>query len=445
LGDDLLVTRIVLAGLSSNSWFFFYLVQASAHILKLEPTLESSEAMLHYLKSIGCFGAMMLAVCASARADVFLLTNGGQVAGKLLNPDESPREVFVVEPYAGVRLVLPTADVDRQIVKSAAETRYEEVLPLVEDSAAGHWEMSTKCERAGLKDQREFHLEQVLRHDPEHVAARRALGYSHVDGRWQRPNEYMAKQGFVRHRGGWRLPQELAIERRERAYQQQGVVWHKNVKLWRDWIIKGRNRAQEGLANMQAIRDPQAVGALAAQLRRADEPKALKQLYIAILSNFPTNGTAIGALTFVALHDANIRTRERALEALEASRSRVATLAFIKSLRDNDTKMVQRAGVALGYMNQPDVTTLPLIDALITEHKYTVGGGGMTPSFGSGGSGLSMGGKPKTVKKKVQNEVVLRSLTSMYEGVNFGFDQEAWRRWYVQQNTPRGVNLRRGE
>ncbi|MBC8352570.1 MAG: hypothetical protein H8E66_11310 [Planctomycetes bacterium] len=399
--------------------------------------------MSRHLLAISYFCGFLTIVCAPTNADVFLLTNGGQVEGTLLNPKESPREVYIVEPLHGGRLVLQPADVDRFVVKSDVEIRYEEALPQVEDSEAGHWEMAKKCEAAGLKEQQEFHLQQVLRHDTEHEPARRALGYNRVDGRWQRPNEYMAEQGFIRHRGGWRLPQELAIEKRERDNERETLAWRKNVKLWRDWIIKGRDRAAQGLANMRAIRDPRSATALAAQLRQSKEPRALKQLYIDVLAYFPENGTGIGAMTYVALHDADGQVREKALDVLSSTGSRVATLAFMKALGDNENKMVQRAGFALGYMKQPEMTTLKLIDSLITEHKYTVGGGGITPSFGSGGSGLSMGGKPKTVKKNVQNQAVLHALTGMHQGVNFGFDQEAWRRWYVQNNTPRDVNLRR--
>ena len=400
---------------------------------------------MHHIRAISCFSGLLLLVGAPARADIFLLNNGGQVEGTLLNPEESPRKAYVVQPCEGGRLVLQADDVDRLVTKSDAETRYEEVLPLVEDSEAGHWEMAKKCEAAGLKEQQEFHLEQVLRHNTDHVAARRALGFNRVEGRWQRPDEFMAKQGFIRYRGAWRLPQELQIERRERDNEEQTVEWRKKVKLWRDWIVKGRDREAEGLANMQAIRDPRAADALAAQLRQANELRPLKQLYIEVLAHFPENGTAIGALTYVALHDADGLVREKALDVLEKTGSRVATRAFLKVLGDNDNKMVQRAGVALGYMKQAESTTLPLIEALITEHKYTVGGGGIQPGFGNGGGGLNIGGKPKIVKEKVKNESVRNALDAMHQGVNFGFDQEAWRRWYVQQNTPRDVNLRRSE
>lgn len=393
---------------------------------------------------LGC-GGLLLAVCASARADLFLLDNGGRVDGKLLNPDESPRVAYVIAPREGGRLVLQADAVERLVVKSEIETLYEAALPLVEDTADGHWDMAKKCESQGLKEQQEFHLEQVIRLNPDHDPARRALGYSRVAGHWRRPDEYMAEQGFVRHRGAWRLPQELEIDQRDRDNEMQSVAWRKNVKLWREWIVKGRDRAAEGLTRLQEIRDPRSAVALAAQLRQANEPQQLKQLYIDVLGRFPESGTAIGALTYAALNDADPRIRENALEALAKTGSRVATEAFIKGLGDNDNKMVQRSGLALGYMNQPETTTLPLIEALITEHKFTVGGGGITPSFGSGGSGLSMGGKPKIVKQKVQNQAVLHALSSIHQGVNYGFNQADWRRWYVEQNTPRDVNLRRGE
>ncbi|MCB9922880.1 MAG: HEAT repeat domain-containing protein [Planctomycetaceae bacterium] len=402
--------------------------------------------MIRYLLTIGWIGGLATIVCTSARADVFLLNNGGQVEGVLLNPEESPRSTFVVQPREGGQLVLPVDEVERFVAKSEAEARYEEVAPLVEDSEAGHWDMALKCEAAGLKEQQEFHLEQVLRHNTDHEAARRALGFNRVEGRWQRPDEYMAEQGFIRHRGAWRLPQEVAIEQRDRANEELAVAWRKNVKLWREWIVKGRERASEGLANMQAIRDPRAVPALAAQLRQANEPSVLKRLYIEVLSHFPDHGTGIGALTYIALHDADVRVREQALDVLQRGGSQVAILAFLKMLDDNENKMVQRAGVALGYMNKPESTTLPLIEHLITEHKFTVGGGaGITPTFGSGGGGLSMGGKPKVVKEKVKNEAVLHALSGMHQGVNFGYDQDAWKKWYIQQNTPRYINLRRSE
>jgi hypothetical protein len=387
--------------------------------------------------------------CSSAKADVFLLANGGRVDGKLLNPEQSPRKVYLVQPDGGGQLTLVGSDVERVLVTSEVERKYQDILPTLPDSEAAHWDMAQKCEKAGLKEQRAFHLEQVVRHNHDHEAARYALGYSRVEGRWQRQEEFMAEQGFIRHRGGWVLPQELALKEREREHEVVVVEWRKKVKLWRTWVIKGRSKAAEGDRNLREIRDPRATEALAAVLKQDKEPRELKQRYIEVLGRFDDNRLAIDALVWAALNDVDSRIREKAVDELAEAGSNRAVQAFVKALEHNENKMVLRAAVALGLM-QDRTTTLPLIEALFTEHKRVVGGGGIAPTFtkgpnGGGGGGLNVGGKPKVVKLKVKNEPVLRALTTMHTGVNYGFNQEAWRKWFVDQNTPRNVNLRRTE
>ena len=68
--------------------------------------------------------------------------------------------------------------------------------------------MAEWCREAGLNDEREKHLEELLLLDAEHKGARAALGYTKVDGRWVLPEEHMRSLGYVRFEGGWRLPQE---------------------------------------------------------------------------------------------------------------------------------------------------------------------------------------------------------------------------------------------
>ena len=59
---------------------------------------------------------------------------------------------------------------------------------------------------------------------------------------------------------------------------------------------------------------------------------------------------------------------------------------------------------------------------------------------------MSMGGKkPTMIKKDLNNSEVLAALTSLHNGVNFGYDQAAWKRWYIQAKTTVDVNLRRSE
>ena len=89
--------------------------------------------------------------------------------------------------------------------KSDAERWYEKWLPKMPDTAEGNWIMADECRKRGLASQRELHLEGVLKHDPEHAAARKTLGYGKVDGRWVKTEDWMTDRGYVRHRGSWRL------------------------------------------------------------------------------------------------------------------------------------------------------------------------------------------------------------------------------------------------
>lgn len=388
----------------------------------------------------------LLVTCTAAQADVFLLANGGRVEGKLLNPRETPRRVYVVQPTDGGSLTLARSDVSDVVSKPDLYSRYQAALPLMADTEAAHLDMAEKCRKANLADERDFHLEQVLRHNSDHTEARYALGYSKLDGKWQKQDAWMAEQGYVRHRGAWKLPQELVIEQREKAYDDQIIEWKKRVKLWRSWVLKNRERATEGAANLQGIRDPRAASAVGNLLKQEQDPRVLKELYVAVLSRFSSDGAAIGALTWAGLHETDRHVREKALEALAEGGSTVAVQAFIKTLKDDKNVMVHRAAIALSHMKNPRMSTLPLIDALITEHKRTVGGGGIQPTFGSGGSGgLNVGGEPKVIKEKFRNDPVLHALSALHAGVNYGFDQAAWKKWYVAQNTPQSVNLRRRE
>ena len=62
-------------------------------------------------------------------AEVFLLANGGRVEGELLNPDQKPRESYLVRTVTGGQLTLSKDQVKRVVALSEAELRYEELLP----------------------------------------------------------------------------------------------------------------------------------------------------------------------------------------------------------------------------------------------------------------------------------------------------------------------------
>src|SRR5690606_30513229 len=103
---------------------------------------------------------------------------------------------------------------------------------------------------------------------------------------------------------------------------------------------------------------------------------------------------------------------------------------------------VNLAGYALGKIGDPAAIS-PMIDALVTSHKYLIqpegpgGGNTFNPTFSSGpgglsGGGLSMGGNgPKLIQKDERNGAVLQALIKLSGKQNFEYDEAAWRAWFV--------------
>jgi hypothetical protein len=318
------------------------------------------------------------------------------------------------------------------------------------DDLEGHWKMAEWCREKKLDEHRIEHLEKVIALDPDHEAARRALGYSKVDGGWRRVDEFMLARGYVRHRGAWRLPQEILIETQAAETELAQKEWRRRLKMWRGWI--GAKRGNEAVANIQAIDDPLAAIALA-ELLLSEKNRDIKLLYIEVLGRLPSL-TAVGALIQASLDDADESIRDACLTKLSERGAPQAVAAYSKVLKGIGGKeaidvarrtQIDRAGEGLGRMKDPH-SVKTLIDALVTKYKMLVtpGSGNLGVSFGgSGGGGLSAGNKPQYISREEGNKTVLDAL-SVITGQNFGFDRERWKAWYAEDRTPDDVDLRRG-
>jgi hypothetical protein len=388
-------------------------------------------------------GALLAAGGEPCRADTFFLSSGGRLEGKLLNPDEAPREQYLIETPQGGRVTLAADQVERIETPSPEKQRYLELLPRMPATVDGLWKMAEWCRENGLDAEREEHLEQLLTLDPEHKGARLALGYNKVDGRWVRPEEHMRSLGYVRFGGSWKLPQEVEIEQQKSRLEEAVNQWRRDVRNYRSQI--GKRRGPEAVNELRAIRDPLAAPALAEQLNEETLPE-MSVLYVEVLGKL-NHPSAVAALTKHALNHADERVRDLCLDQLVRRGEHGAVNVFIQALSSKENFMVNRAAVALARMSDPRAI-VPLIDALTTKHKLVIQQGGPPGGIGAsfspsgGGNGLSVGGKPKVIDQDIQNPAVLQALTAL-TGAHHGFNKAAWKAWYAAENTPRGVNLRR--
>lgn len=403
-----------------------------------------------------CLPALLaVALCLTpprgARADVFVLANGGQIEGRLLNPDQKPREQYVVEMPGGGQITLNKSQVERVEDRSAALQWYQTAAPQVPHTVAGQWAIAEQCKERNLKAQREFHLQRILELDPEHKDARYALGYSRVDGRWVRPDELMVAQGYVRYRGAWRIAQDVALEQIADRDEKQVRDWRQKLKTWGTWIAKRRGNEQAAVEAIRAIDDPAAAPALAEIVTDADTPNDVKKLCIAALGKLQAPA-AVHAFIDRALNDRDVNVRDACLDQLAKFGTAQAVSEFQKLLRSPDNQKVNRGAACLAALRRPEAT-LPLINALVTEHKFLVPQGGSPGSLnlgfgggpGGGGNAFGVGGRPKLVTKQLHNEQVLNALVAIHPGVNFGYDVARWQQWYTDQFAPPTSNLRRLE
>ena len=393
--------------------------------------------------------AMLVALAAClaqlslpARGEVFLLKTGGRLEAEHLNTGRAPADPYYLRTPLGVRLALSPSQVLRVVVKTDVEKQYEALLPTLAATAEAQWQMAEWCKEVGLLDERKRHLAEVIGLEPDHEAARAALGYLRVSSSWMTQDDFFTSRGYVRSGGQWKLPQHVELEAAERQRELTEKKLRRDIRNWCEQIAERRN-VEEARRKLLELRDPLAAAGLAEVLADDQEPREVRQLCLDQLAKLPP-GLANPTLVRLAMEEKDGNLRDRCLDELARSASPAAVTYFISQLTSKDNKRVNRAAECLGRMGDASAT-LPLIDALVTTHTYVQappGGGGI--GFNSAG-GFNVGGRPKAIKKDLPNRDVRDALLSLHQNVNLGYDEDAWRRWYAQKFTTTSVDLRRDE
>ncbi len=257
----------------------------------------------------------------------------------------------------------------------------------------------------------------------------------------------MRQRGFVKYKGRWRLPQDIQLIQQRDAARLTEKKWNADTRQWRSWI--GKRRDAEARANFAAIVDPLAAEGLIALLKKENDYQ-LQAMLIELLGRLHT-GNAMQMLVDLSINSDREETRELCLDQIVEHAREAAMLSYLAKLKSSDNRTVRRAGLALRRVADPTAIQ-PLIDALVTTHRFKISSGGpgqLSASQGKssdgsiGGSGLGVGGGSKTVERQFQNREVLDALLNVVEGANFRYDEAAWKNWLLQQSTPEFVDLRR--
>lgn len=397
-------------------------------------------------------------------ADQITLKSGGVVRGELLSetPSAKSEKDLAIRTLSGATVIVPRTDVVQFVRRRLVLEEYEIQAQAAPDTSAAQWELAEWCRLKSLRKERESHLLRVVELDPGHVAAHRALGHIRIDGSWTTQDAALAARGLVKLRGKSAPVAALEEQREDERATEAERAWSKKIKLWHGWLTGSRfGRADQAIAELKAIRDPDAVPALARAARDDSDPDR-RLLFVGILARIEGD-QPVPALASRSAWDESEGVREAALAGIRGKTVSRALPVFVRALKARPNAVVNRAGAALGRLEL--TAAIPqLIEALVTRHEYTVEVPNPEPFICTEGqyntgiqvlptsvlmrwweSGMlpliaaaqpppgTVEGPPKemmtvTYQQDEENASVLAALEHL-TGQNLGFDELAWKKW----------------
>lgn len=383
-------------------------------------------------------------VATQARADVFHLANGGRVEGDLI---ERTAEAYRVETMIGI-VVLPMDSVARVEAAPSPLEAYRVRRAATADTPADQYALGVWCGENGFGRQRRAHLQRALELDKDYEPARRALGYMQVDGKWVSERAAATQQDRE-------APADAAESKPADAPAPAAAAaqayWYRFINVTKSSFLDSPfpDQVDKGYARIRGIQDPAAVPAAMRVLSEGDV--TCRQLLVELLARFTTDAATVN-LADLALGDAERDIRRSALAALHRREDPRVVLHFRQAMAEGDDLLVKRAAEGLGALNAREAVP-DLIAALTAQRRKSVPlpmGRYFNTLPGYYGTRYVYVGpllvpidprfgllwpvprleEPTAVREvTVYRTEVLEALRQI-TGVDFGFDADAWSRWY---------------
>ena len=423
--------------------------------LSIVPWVLAPGVLASWVLASWVLASGVLASGASARADTFLLTDGGRIMGQLTK--RGPDGEYVITSEAGATVTLTRRQVKRVGGQDQADLEYSKRSRSLPDTVEAHRQLADWCKQQKLGKLADHHLRRLLELDPEDEQARLSLDYQRHLGSWLTRDEIMQQRGMQNFKGTYRTPQDIAIREQQMKRKAAEADWLGRIRTWQGWLGNPR-KSDQAAAAITAIRDPHATQAIVKLLQREQE-QAVRDLLTQTLAELD-HPLAVVTLVDFSLEDPLPEVRLRCLDYLLARGQPISLIPYVNTLneRKNNNEMINRAAEALQVLGNRAAIS-PLIGALETTHKYKNGDappGDMNVGFsrntsgnslggGGGGGGLRLGGSPKVVSVVHRNMAVRLALVELSGGLDFEFDEKVWRRWYVNEQIQDFVDTRRDQ
>jgi len=386
---------------------------------------------------------LALAIAASAshaRADRLLLADGGSVEGEI----RKEGGVYHVKLPSGIEVSFPQERVLRIESASDARARYEKRLRALEETdVAGHYKLASFCLDNGLRGEAEERFRHVVRLDPAHEDAHRALGEVFYEGRWIAREEANRLQGLVLHEGKWVTEEERLRLVSARRTADERTRLTRLVKRIRRGIEPSRS---EAIAEIEAMDDPCAVEPLLAACEHWH--KDVRIAAATAVARFGADERVAKRLHDLASRDGSLAVQDAAARAIREHRVTGAAERLVLTYMDDERSWVRNAAAhALGVIRYR-----PAVPVLVATLVYEVRDDVATPiqlgtvklvTVDAGCHGrlrllrtfrierTSFRLDTEAEVTKAKNDAAREAL-ALLTGVNHDFDVHAWVGWWKE-------------
>lgn len=372
--------------------------------------------------------------------------------GRLENPNASSDEDFIVAINETDTLILPHNLLRKRETLRSETLEYRFKAPFLEDDVESHRNMAQWCRERNLPIEARLHLERIIQIDPDDEQARKSLGYENQDGIWTTPKEKRESNGYVIYAGKSMTSQEAELLKEKEKNKKLDAQWKKKIRVIQNGL---KNDSEEAREDLRLVNAPEALSSLTSALQEEKNPRN-RELFVLAIGKIGTPA-AIGDLAAIAIGDEDDEVRQTAIDLIRRSSKAVpgAVEFFCEVLKHPEkytNPAINRAGYALGILNAQ--RALPdLINALVTRHTETIviPGEQTSATFSSDGNiSFNPGSQEKTknITQDIENPDVLiavRAIASShyYDPVDFGFDIQSWKEWFLDKENLRDFHSRR--
>lgn len=378
--------------------------------------------------------ALVACLCLSPTfADVFYLTSGGEIEGQFRGETETH---YQVRTFVG-QVELAKSDVVKHESGPSIFDAYDRQLALLNNTADELVALADWCGDNGLSKERREHLNQALQLDPDHAAARAALGYTRVGNLW------VESETVIETEAQRTAAANQAQREAEREQRRTRSKLHFELKDIERKYFSGvaRERAQGGIELLAfSVRDPLALPAMFDYLK-GQRSLLMRDRIVKVFTHSTDPQTTL-YIVYAALKDPSQKIRQYAIKELfrRDPQDVVPILAAAVDLNSNAIKT--RAADLLTKFNDPSAIPA-LIDNLVSQQMASieyVDRTSYSKQIRWRSKSATIADIPRdypeyfeTKRRRAEVSVYhhpVRDALRRLTGVDFGFDQNAWRRWH---------------